>query len=173
MPCASPPQCTASTLQESLFWRNGGQALCPPQAYSPRWNRPFLRSIKKTLTKSNGADETQIQRVSHRDVCGASERKKHPRFQLCHIHSVIMLFRSGVFFLFNLHINQNVTRHKCCEILRLPWKYDSWCMSKENGQIQQNFRRKLCIFQPIVLSIWTLLNTMLWVKWLLLLLFVK
>lgn len=102
--------------------------------------------------------------------CGASERKKHPWFQLWHIYSVIMLFLSGMSFLFNLHTNRNVTSHKSCEILSLPWKHDSWCMSKEIGQIQQNFfQGKLCIFQPIVFaSITTALNRTLWIKWFLL-----
>lgn len=147
-------------------WRPGS---VPTASLLSKMGWTFLRSIKKTLTRPYRVGKTQIWCISHRDFCGASERKKHLRFQLCRIHSVIMLFWSGVLFLFNLHINQNVTSHKSCEILSLPWKYDSWCMSKEIGQIQQSsFLRKLCIFQPIVLTfISTVLNIRVWVKWLL------
>lgn len=174
--CLTPePQGTASTLQDSLFWRNGGQALCHHKPTPQGLMDLFLRSIKKTPPKSYGVDKTRYDVWATEMSVEPQKKKKYPWFQLCHIHSVIMLFWSGVFFLFNLHINQNVTRHKSCEILSLPWKYDSWCMTKEIGQIQQKFfQRKLCIFQPIVLtSISTLLNIMLWVKWLLLLVFVK
>lgn len=95
--------------------RNRGQVLCLLQMYL----------VQDGPVCSHGVVKTQLRSVSHRDFCVASEKKKQPRFQLWHIHSVITLFWSGVSFLFNLQVNQNVTCHKSCEILSLPWKYDS------------------------------------------------
>ena len=155
---------THSTI---LAWRipwteePGGLQSIRSQRVGHDWRDRTRTHLRKTLMKPCGV-KTKIQCVSQGFLW--SLRKKEASLISIGARSLCDHW-PGVSFLSNLQINQNATCHKSCEILSLPWKYDSWCMSKEIGQIQQNFQGKLCIFQPIVFtSVSTALNISLWVK---------